>query len=87
MVLVGRAKLRDSKNFFRGTSFCICRISLQTQPQNQNKKYQNYSSILAIVNHRNWLDDSPPLIVEKVHLFGDIICGCFFEKNKNFFEL
>ena len=22
---------------------------------------KNYSSILAIVNHRNWLDDSPPL--------------------------
>ena len=23
---------------------------------------KNYSSISAIVNHRNWLDDSPPLI-------------------------
>ena len=34
-------------------------MSLQTQPQNQNK---NYSSILAIINHRNWLDDSPPLM-------------------------
>ena len=22
---------------------------------------KNYSSILTIVNHRNWLDDSPPL--------------------------
>ena len=22
---------------------------------------KNYSSILAIVNHWNWLDDSPPL--------------------------
>ena len=25
------------------------------------KNIKNYSSILAIVNHRNWLDDSPPL--------------------------
>ena len=24
---------------------------------------KNYSSILAVVNHRNWLDDSPPLRV------------------------
>ena len=40
MVWAGRTKLRVSKNFFPGISFCICRISLQTQPQNQNKKYQ-----------------------------------------------
>ena len=25
------------------------------------KNIKNYSSILAMVNHRNWLDDSPPL--------------------------
>ena len=53
-------------------------LSSLKSEQNQNKKYQNqsqnrspkiktkniknYSSILAIVNHRNWLDDSPPLI-------------------------
>ena len=32
-----------------------------------HKKYgiKSYSSILAIVNHRNWLDDSPPLIAER----------------------
>ena len=61
MVLAGRTKLRVSKSFFRGISFCICWISKQTQPQNQKKNIKTYSSILAIVNHRNWLDDSPPL--------------------------
>ena len=26
----------------------------------KTKNIKNYSSILAIVNHWNWLDDSPP---------------------------
>ena len=42
-------------------------IKYQNQFQNRSpkiktKNIKNYSSILAIVNHRNWLDDSPPLI-------------------------
>ena len=28
------------------------------------KKFKNYISILAIVNYRNWLDASTPLIFE-----------------------
>ena len=35
-------------------------MSLQHQPQNKNKKFQNNNSILAIVNCCNWLDASPP---------------------------
>ena len=31
-------------------------------PKIKTKYIKNYSSILATVNHRNWLDDSPPLI-------------------------
>ena len=30
-------------------------------PKIKTKNIKNYSSILAIANHRNWLDDSPPL--------------------------
>ena len=56
----GKKNSEFPKTFFGGISFCICRISLQPQPQNPNKNIKNYSSILAIVNHRNWLDDSPP---------------------------
>ena len=40
MVLAGRTKLRVSKSFCRGISFCVCWISLQLQPQNRNKKYE-----------------------------------------------
>ena len=35
--------------------FCNCSLKTKT------KNIKNYSSILAIVNHRNWLDDLPPL--------------------------
>ena len=30
-------------------------------PKIKTKKIKNYSSILAIVNHQNWLEDLPPL--------------------------
>ena len=35
--------------------FCNRSLKIKT------KNIKNYSSILAIINHRNWLDDSPPL--------------------------
>ena len=34
-------------------------------PKIKTKNIKNYSSILAIVNHRNWLDDLPPLNLRK----------------------
>ena len=73
VVLAGRTKLRVSKNFFRGISFCICWISLQPQPQNQTKNIKNYSSILDIVSHLNWLDDSPPLKEEQNNCFDRML--------------
>ena len=33
----------------------------------EEEDIKNYSSVLAIVNHRNWLDDSPPLILFRFH--------------------
>ena len=35
----------------------------------KQKIQKNYSSILAIANHRNWLNDSPPLNVLKIYRF------------------
>ena len=61
VVLAGRTKLKVSKNFFGGYLFAfgeyLCNRSLKIITKN----IKNYSSILAIVNHLNWLDDSPPL--------------------------
>ena len=33
---------------------------------------KNFSSILAIVNHRNWLDDSSPLITQFLNYICEI---------------
>ena len=50
-------------------------MSLQTQPQNKTKSIKNYSSILANVNHRNWLDDSPPLKCVNAYLDNNAVGG------------
>ena len=66
MVLAGRTKLRVSKNFFRGDIFLyLLNIFATAVPKLKIKNIKNFffSSILAIVNHRNWLDDSPPLSI------------------------
>ena len=61
MVLAGRSKLRVSKSFFRGDIFfTFVEYFCKRSPKIKTKNIKNYSSILAIVNHRNWLDDSPP---------------------------
>ena len=50
-------------------------------PQIKTKNIKHYGSILAVVNHRNWLDDSPPLsgfaIKKKLGSFGVV---AFFER-------
>ena len=61
MVLSGRTKLRISKSFFGGYLFVFVEYLCKRSPKIKTKNIKNYSSILAIVNHRNWLDDSPPL--------------------------
>ena len=61
MVLAGRSKRRVSKNFFRGDIFLyLLNIFAISSPKIKTKNIKNYSSILAIANHRNWLDDSLP---------------------------
>ena len=62
MVLAGRTKLSVSKNFFRGHLFVFVEYLCNRSPKFKTKNIKNCSSILAIVNHWNWLDDSPPLI-------------------------
>ena len=61
MVLVGRTKLRVSKNFLGDIFLYLLNIFANAAPKLKQKNIKNYGSILAIVNHRNWLDDSPPL--------------------------
>ena len=62
MVLARRSKLRVSKNFFSGGHFFVFAEYLcNRSPKIKTKNIKNYSSILAMVNHWNWLDDSPPL--------------------------
>ena len=63
MVLAGRSKLRVSKIFFRGGHlFVFVEYLCKRSPKIKTKNIKNYSTILAIVNHWNWVDDSPPLI-------------------------
>ena len=57
----GKTKLRVSENFFRGYHFVFIEYLCNCSPKINTKNIKNYGSILAIVNHRNWLDDSPPL--------------------------
>ena len=49
------------KLFSRGHLFVFVEYLCKRSPKIKTKNIKNYSSILAIVNHRNWLDDSPPL--------------------------
>ena len=49
------------KTFFGGYLFAFVEYLCNRCPKIKTKSTKNYSSILAIVNHRNWLDDSPPL--------------------------
>ena len=62
MVLAGRSKLRVSKNFSQGDIFLyLLNFFATAVPKLKQKISKKYSSILAIVNHWNWLNDSPPL--------------------------
>ena len=50
---------------------CNCSLKIKT------KNIKNYRSILASVNHRNWLDDSPPLIGTYVDNCQNVVFVCF----------
>ena len=48
------------KSFFGGHLFAFVEYLCNRSPKIKTKNIKKYSSILSIVNHRNWLDDSPP---------------------------
>ena len=50
-----------SKTFFGGYLLVFVEYLCNCSPKFKTKRIKNYSSILAIVNHRNWLDNSRPL--------------------------
>ena len=49
------------KTFFGGYIFAFVEYLCNRTLKIKTKNIKNYSLILAIINHRNWLDDSPPL--------------------------
>ena len=49
------------KTFFREYLFVFVEYLCNCSPKIETKNIKNYSSILAIVNYRNWQDDSLPL--------------------------
>ena len=87
MVLAGRTKLRVSKKFLRGDIFLyLLNILANAALKSKRKISKNYSSVLATINHWNWLDDSPPLIFDlmfdttcenaEIHKGGIVQCSC-----------
>ena len=61
MVLARRRKQSFPKLFSGGHLFVFVEYLCKRSPKIKTKNIKNCSSILAIVNHRNWRDDSPPL--------------------------
>ena len=62
----GKNKTQSFQKVFVGGYFLVfvkylCNRSLIIKTKN----IKNYSLILAIINHQNWIDDSPPLSVNK----------------------
>ena len=58
----GKIKTQSFQKLFSGGHlFVFVEYLCKRSPKIKTKNIKNYSSILAIVNHRNWLDDSPPL--------------------------
>ena len=60
------------KLFSGGHLFVFVEYLCNRSPKIKTKNIKNDSSILAIVNHWNWLDDSPPLKMLKRGYFA----GC-----------
>ena len=62
------------KLFSGGHLFVVVECLCKRSPKIKTKNIKNYSLVSAIVNHRNRLDDSPPLNAKKV--------GCCSELEK-----
>ena len=58
----GKNKTQSFQKLFWGYLFVFVEYLCNRSPKIKTKNIKNYSSMSAIVNHRNWLDDSPPLI-------------------------
>ena len=58
----GKNKTQSFQKLFSGGYlFVFVEYLCNHSPKIKTKNIQNYSLILATVNHRNWLDDSPSL--------------------------
>ena len=57
----GKNKTQSFQKLFGGYLFVFVKYLWNRSPKIKTKNIKNHSSILAIVNHRNWMDDSPPL--------------------------
>ena len=64
MVLRKEQSSEFPKFFFGGYLFVVVEYLCNRSPKIKTKNIKNYSSILAVVNHRKWLDDSPPLMLQ-----------------------
>ena len=61
----GKIKSQSFQKLFSGGHLLVfVEYLCKRSPKIKTKNIKNYSSILAIVNHRNWLDDSPPLTAQ-----------------------
>ena len=56
----GKNKTQSFQKLFWGDIF-FCLLNIFETAAQKSKHIKHYCSILAIVNHRDWLDDSPPL--------------------------
>ena len=88
MVLAGRTKLKSFQKLFGGNIFLyLLNIFATAAPKLKQKNIKNYSSILSIVDHRNWLDDSPPLnndlTVYELQLIFIAEHLCYFEDRSS----
>ena len=62
----GKNKTQSFQKLFSGDIFLyLLNMFATAAPKVKAKNIKNYCSILAVVNHRNWLDNSPPL----THIF------------------
>ena len=80
MVLREEQNSAFPKTFFGGHLFVFVEYLCNRSPKIKTKNIKNYSSILAIVNHRNWLDDSPTAFKNSL-LNEQLLKGPNYAKN------
>ena len=58
-----REQTQVPKKILEGYLFAFVKYHYSRIPKMRAKYFKNYVSILVIVKHQNWLDDSPHLIM------------------------